>query len=392
MLPRLCIHKSKTSPRWFVRIDGHRIYLGPWSGEKTPSKAIQAKYKASIRQLLDPAAVPIPQTVALGADITILEAAVAFIADQLKHHGKKAEETAEFSLRPVVAMFGRTPAKDFGPVRLRSVRESLVNTGRTRSGINCQVNRIKRAWRWMASFEMVPPSVVEGHRTLRAHRYGQTTAPEAKPKPSVSVDLALATASHACPIIAAMIHTQIHTGLRPGEVCAMTTAQIDQADPTCWFYRPLQFKTQWMGKHRSIPLGPRAQSVLLPLLHPQDLDRPLFSPKDAVALRMVALRANRKSPVQPSQLDRSKENPDWVPGDAYDSYSYRRAVQRINTAHGLPAWSPSCLRATRAQTVFESLGLDAARTLLGHADEAVTLKFYLHQAEEKSKALALLVG
>ena len=390
-VPTLLIHRP--TARYYCYLpDRRRLYFGKWGGEKKPPLSIVIKHQNYVRTLLDPAFPPIPQTVAVGADITILEAAVAFIADQLKHHGKKAEETAEFSLRPVVAMFGRTPAKDFGPVRLRSVRESLVNTGRTRSGINCQVNRIKRAWRWMASFEMVPPSVVEGHRTLRAHRYGQTTAPEAKPKPSVSVDLALATASHACPIVAAMIHTQILTGLRPGEVCAMSTAQIDQADPKCWFYRPLQFKTQWMGKHRAVPLGPRAQSVLLPFLHPEDPDRPLFSPKDAVALRMVALRANRKSPVQPSQLDRSKEHPDWVPRDAYDSWSYRRAVQRINTANGLPAWSPSCLRATRAQTVFESLGLDAARTLLGHADEAVTLKFYLHQAEEKSKALALLVG
>ncbi|RLT17279.1 MAG: hypothetical protein DWI28_06415, partial [Planctomycetota bacterium] len=67
MLPKLCVHKSKTSPRWFVRINGHRIYLGPWSGEKTPSKAIQAKYKASIRQLLDPASPPISQAVVLGA-------------------------------------------------------------------------------------------------------------------------------------------------------------------------------------------------------------------------------------------------------------------------------------------------------------------------------------
>ena len=111
MLPSLCVHKSKTSPRWFVRINGHRIYLGLWSGEKTPSKAIQAKYKALIRQLLDPSASPISQAVTLGADITILEAAVVFIADQCKQHGKKAEDNADFALRPVVALFGRTPAK-----------------------------------------------------------------------------------------------------------------------------------------------------------------------------------------------------------------------------------------------------------------------------------------
>ena len=89
---------------------------------KDAIKAIQAKYKASIRQLLDLSAPPIPETLALGADITILEASVAFIADQLKHHGKKAEETAEFSLRPVVAMFGRRPAEGAELGRLVEVK------------------------------------------------------------------------------------------------------------------------------------------------------------------------------------------------------------------------------------------------------------------------------
>ncbi|MCY2944846.1 MAG: site-specific integrase [Planctomycetota bacterium] len=392
MLPRLCVHKSKTSPRWFVRINGHRIYLGPWSGEKTPSKAIQAQYKASIRQLLDPSASPIPQAVVLGADLTILEAAVAFIADQLKQHGKKAEDNADFALRPVVALFGRTPAKDFGPLRLRSVREHLVNIGRTRSGVNKQINAIKRAWRWMAELEMIPGGTVEAHRTMRGLRYGQTEARESTPKAKVTVEMAEMTAARACPIIAAMIRVQVLTGLRPGEVCRMTTGQLDQADPGCWFYRPDQFKTKWLGKNRAVPIGPRAQEILLPFLHPQQPDRALFSPIEATAHRMADLRSKRKSKVQPSQLDRRKENLEKTPGEFYITESYGRAIKAVNITHDLPAWSPSCLRATRAQTVFESLGLDAARTLLGHADEAVTLKFYLHQAEEKSKALALLVG
>ena len=342
--------------------------------------------------MLDPAAPPIPKTVTLGADITTLEAAVVFIAEQLNHHGKKAEDNSDFALRPVVALFGRTPAKDFGPLRLRSVRDYLVKLGRTRSGVNKQINAIKRAWRWMAELEMIPGGTVEAHRTMRGLRYGQTEARESTPKAKVTVEMAEMTAARACPIIAAMIRVQVLTGLRPGEVCRMTTGQIDQADPGCWFYRPDQFKTKWLGKNRAVPIGPRAQEVLLPFLHPQEPDRALFSPIEATAHRMADLRSKRKSKVPPSQLDRRKENPEKTPGEFYITESYGRAIKAVNILHGLPAWSPSCLRATRAQTVFESLGLDAARTLLGHADEAVTLKFYLHQAEEKSKALALLVG
>lgn len=386
-IPKLRVNKG--SSRYFVVLGGKRCYLGKWTGAKKPPMEILAAYHDAIRCLVDPKATPWEAPIQVTADLTVIEGCLAFIADQRTHHGKQAEETAEFALRPVVQMFGRTPAKDFGPLRLRAVRDHLVKLGRSRSGINNQINRVKRAWRWLASLEMVPAAPVDGHRCLRALRYGQTEAPESKPKPTVSVDMAEATASKACYIIAAMVRVQVLTGLRAGEVCAMTSGQIDRSDPACWFFRPNHHKNKWRGKVRSVPIGPRCQLVLLPFLRDDAPDAALFSPKAAVADVRARLHAGAHSP---SRYCRAKGSPERVAGDFYGVHEYRRAIARVNAANGLPPWSPSCLRATRAQSIFEAVGLDGARTLLGHADESTTLKYYVHEAEEKSKALALIVG
>ena len=46
------------------------------------------------------------------------------------------------------------------------------------------------------------------------------------------------------------------TGMRPGEVLAMTAAEIDWTDTTCWVYRPGHHKTEHKDKARSVMMGP----------------------------------------------------------------------------------------------------------------------------------------
>ena len=353
--------------------------------------AVASAYHASIREMVGAVAVGIPVSGVLGEAITVIEAVNFFVSHQLKTFGPKAEATAGGSLRPLVLLFGRLAAKDFGPVKLAAVRDYLVQIGRTRSGVNCQVNRVRRCWRWLASMEMVPSSVVEGHRTLRGLRFGQTTAGEAKPKATVSTDMAEETARAACPVIAAMIRVQVLTGLRPGEVCRMTTGEIDQTQG-CWFYRPSHHKNAWRGNVRSVPIGPKCQSILHPFLRLDQPDKPIFSPKDSMLWHQKEKRSRRKSPVQPSQMDRSIADPERTPGDCYCTQTYAKAIKYIQTRQGLARWSPSCLRATRAQTIFESFGIDAARTILGHSDEKVTLRYYTQENEAKAASLAAQVG
>jgi integrase len=387
MLPEIKIHKGKA--RYYIRVRGKFLYLGAWRGEKKPPPAVVARYNAHIRAIVDPTAPPVTGSILdIGKDITVLEALDRFLAWRLEVYGKASFVTYDQALRPVIENFGTTPAKDFGPVRLDQVRQKLVEMGRTRSGINVVVNRTRTAFNWLVSRELIPPDTYLKLKALGALKLGRTRAAEAPLKPVVSEALAEQTAALTTPILAAMIRIQVLTGMRPGEICSMTPSQIDQTRPNCFMYRPLRFKTAYLGKHRIIPLGPKAIEILRPFLEGKGPKDAIFSPAANTA---YVLDQRAREATSPSRYDRSVENPTRPPGDFYSTLSYGRAVARLCKRHGLPPWSPSCLRATTAQTVFEAIGLDAAKALLGHADSAVTERHYLRESETRAAEIALLM-
>ncbi len=348
--------------------------------------AVVAKYREEIRIKLYPEESLAKSHASKVEAPKVTEAVVMFLENIESRRGVKASKDHKHSLMQVVEMFGGTFAKDFGSLKLEAVRDELVRLGRTRSGINVAVNRIRACFRWLVAKEVIPPETLAKQRSLVALRKGQTEAPESKPKAIVAPELAEQTASLAHPVLAAMIRTQLHTAMRPGELCAMTPGQIDTKDPECWFYRPEKFKTAHLDKNRSIPLGPQAQGILAPLLENKGPNEAIFSPKQAIFCQNQQKRLAAKSP---SPISRAKPELVKPPRDFYDTQSYGRAIARLCDANGLPRWSPSCLRATRAQTIFENIGLEAAKHLLGHTDTEVTKKFYLHQSEATAKELTL---
>ncbi len=83
-------------------------------------------------------------------------------------------------------------------------------------------------------------------------------------------------------------------------------------------------------------------------------------------------RKKRKSKVQPSQKNRKKAEPKRQPGLKYSSPSYYRAIQAAAKRAGVPRWYPYQLRHTAATVVRETLGVEAAAALLGHARTDMT--------------------
>ena len=82
----------------------------------------------------------------------------------------KELDNIKVALRPLRVLYGPTPAKDFGPLALRAVRERMITDGLMRTTINGRVNRIRRAFRWAASVELVPVAVVQALATVRGSR------------------------------------------------------------------------------------------------------------------------------------------------------------------------------------------------------------------------------
>jgi integrase len=189
-----------------------------------------------------------------------------------------------------------------------------------------------------------------------------------------------------------MIQLQRLTGARPGEVCAVRACDIDTAGPV-WLYRPQSHKTKHRGKSRIIALGPKAQEVVKGFLK-LDLQAYLFSPAEAMSALRAEQRRNRKTKLQPSQVNRRKRNPKRKPGERYTAFSYGYAVRRgcakadrearetaikagmpkdeAEAKVFVPHWHPHQLRHSHATEVRRQFGLEAAQVVLGHSQANVT--------------------
>lgn len=115
-------------------------------------------------------------------------------------------------------------------------------------------------------------------------------------------------------------------------------------------------------------------TVRLPQCYPRGERLPelLFSPADAEAERKAAMRAARKTPVQPSQVDRRKAKPKRKPGARYMRLAYAYAIRRACIQGDVPHWHPHQLRHNAATLLRREIGIEAARTILGHASADVT--------------------
>ena len=387
------IRFHKPSCRAYLWDGKRRIYLGAWpENPLPPSKEVREAFRSAVAKLalggLDDA-----------SPISICALTVAELVDQFlkwaegRYQGPQAKTLAH-ALRPVLALYAGQPAASFGPKRLQEVQKLLAKQGRTRQGINLTCAYVRQCFAWAVSRELLKPDQLVALRSVGGLRFGAIAAPESPPREAAPLADVEATLLELSPTIAAMVRLQMLTGCRPAEVCKLSMAEIDRGDSACWVYRPEHHKMAHLGRHRAVPLLSDAMELLRPFLRADGL--PLFSPADAREEWEATKRAARKSKVQPSQVDRSKESPLKTPGQSYETASYRRAIARACQRAGVPLWSPNGLRKLAGQTVCDALGIDKARALLGHADSTITKRHYakhdLEQAKSAAQALQSKAG
>ena len=117
--------------------------------------------------------------------IPISEVVLRYFEHAEAYYRKNGEPTGEHkvircALRPLLDLYGSECAAEFGPLKLKKVREEMIRRDWTRHYVNVSVGRIKRCFTWAASEELIPPSVVEGLRTvsgLRQDRGGREKDP-----------------------------------------------------------------------------------------------------------------------------------------------------------------------------------------------------------------------
>jgi integrase len=280
----------------------------------------------------------------------------------------------------------------------------MVRIGWRRTSVNKHIGRVKHVFKWATAHELIPPNVHHALATVDGLRRGRSDAPESdpvRPVPEAYVDAVLPLVSRQ---VAAMIRLQLLTGMRPGEVVAMRTADIDTAGKL-WLYIPESHKTQHHGHTRTIYLGPQAIEVLRPFLR-TDLAAPLFSPAEAEAERRAAAHAARKTPLKYGNSPGTNRRGTSRIGDHYTVTSYRAAIRRAsdradawakgglviaNEERVIPRWHPHRLRHNAATFLRRQYGLEAAQLILGHKTLSVT-EIYAEKNVEAAKRIMAEVG
>ena len=321
-----------------------------------------------------------------GVRRTVSDVVSEFIRFAVEHYrDARGRPTAELRIygdatRPLLEMFGDTPAAEFGPLALQAVRQRMIDgdgtegcKGWCRTLVNKNVSRLRRLFRWAAAQELVPASLPHGLACVQGLQKGRTTARESEPVqpvPSKVVDTLLPKLT---PTLRAMIELQRYTGMRPGEVRLLRPCDVDTSGEL-WVYRLDEHKTAHKGKDRRIVLGPKARAVLAPWLKRTQSEARCFTPANAKEERYAALRSTRVSKVTPSQLNRRKpaEQLEKVAGDEFTDHGYAGMVRRAAERAGLPPFHPHQLRHTFATEVRKTFGLEAAQVILGHSRADVT--------------------
>ncbi len=191
-------------------------------------------------------------------------------------------------------VFGKEPASQFGPLKFQLVRDAMVAKGWSRSYINKQCGRIKRAFRWGVTRELVTSAFCGALREVEGLKKGRTTAPETEDVQPVARGVVEATLPFLSSVVADMVSLQLETGCRPGEVrlaalrCGPHRRRLGVSAG--------EHKTEHQDKDRVIFIGPQGQAILRPYLLRAATDY-CFSPVDAVRQMRERREASRQTPM-----------------------------------------------------------------------------------------------
>lgn len=412
--PSYLHHKATGQAR--CRINGRDHYLGPYGSPES-----REKYEELVAECFA------HNGGTSRHNLTVDDLAILFLKFAANYYRREnGDPTGEArnvrdALRPLIRLFGPTRVREFGPLKLKAARDAMVQAGHCRKHINAEIHRIRRVFKWGVENEYVPAPIHQALVAVAGLKSGRSEAVESAPVQPVREAIVNATIPHFPAVVADMVKLQMLTGCRPGEICLLRPCDVTFQSNGVWVFRPERHKTEHHGRERRIFIGPEGQAVLRPYLD-REAETYCFSPAESEAQRHAIQRANRQSPMTPSQAARwPKPRRQRKLRDQYDIKSYGRAIVRAcELAFGMPdelrkipasvpakerkqlqrlaadwrakhCWSPNQLRHTRATAIREKYGIEAAATVLGHSDPRVT-EIYAERDFEMAARIMLAVG
>lgn len=328
-------HKARNCA--VVTLDGKNSYLGAYGSPESKERYARLIAEAQV----SPPRASSSSDPTERSNLSVNELILVFWKHARSYYVKNGHPTDELAgiraaIRFVRRLYGSTLAAEFGPLKPKTVRQTMIEANLARGVINQYVNRIRRMFRWGVEHELLPVETYQSLMTVGGLRKGRTDAQETspvKPVPNEHVEAALASLSE---VVQAMVRFQRLTGCRPKDVCVLRPCDVDVTGEI-WCYRPFTHKTEHQQADRRIYVGPQAQAVLEPYL-----DRPCesyrFSPKEAATLALAIRRKNKHDGKQRGRSTNGQRR--RAPGDHYTRFSYRQAIERACIRAGVPKWTP----------------------------------------------------
>lgn len=379
-----------------IRVAGEEVYLGVHGSPQSWTRYREelARWQAQGEKA------PLPHS---EAELVqhVIAAHVAHIREEVKagHLSEFAERDCMAAYAALLRLHGSTPVSLFGPRQFRDVGQAMLagswlnaeeKVARQKNGnaltcsrktVNHRMRRIRKAFKWSASQELVALEVYQRLTTVDGFRVSAEVEEEVEPVDPETVEKTLA---HLGPVVGAMVRLQLLTGMRPGEVCALTASQIHRdglkvEGVPIWVYRPTHDKQSHRRKPVPIALGPKAQQVIEPFMGRSGF---LFSPLE----EMEAIAQKRHAEARFPRKRKGFQNRTFT--DGYTIQKYYTRIRRVCAAQGIPHWHPNQLRHTAEVNVERAFNLDAARAVLRHRDAKTTTRYGIIDLQKAAEVAA----
>ncbi|WP_397570457.1 tyrosine-type recombinase/integrase [Schlesneria sp. T3-172] len=341
LIPSMFIHKASGQAR--VSINGREYLLGPYGSEESLRRYadVLSRHAAGLPPVEKSRKVP-----PVDPGRSVVELCLKFKDEGLARFSKSEQHCQRAAMRVLRQMFGVTPISEFGPLRLRVVRQAMVDGDKnlkdadgkpcprkpwSRQTVNRQVKRIQALFRWGVSWEIVPESIASALSTVTILTKGETSAAEATPRRAVAAEDIAAVRKELKPLHQDVLDLLGLTGARPGELVNLRMKDLDRTGDV-WRSDLAAHKTSHKGKKRTLFFNATAQAILLRHL------------KDDPEARIFPCRRD----------------------------NFGTAVKRACDRAGVVPFVPHEIRHTTATKLVDEVGLESAQRLLGHSDQAMT--------------------
>lgn len=258
-LPKYCHHRG--TGQACVYLDGGIKYLGLYN-----SQASRIAYGELITQLSSGVPIDLSPGGEEDAPITINEICLGYLRFAEGYYVKGGKPTDELAgiraaLKPLVALYGFFPACEFGPKRLKVVRQQYVDGGACRRYANQNTGRIRRCFRWAVAEELLDVTVVTALETLAPLKAGRCDAPDYPPRHAVPAADLEAVKGVVKQRTRDIMELMLRSAARGGEVVLLTRAMIDMTQDV-WTAQIFGHKTEHRGKIRTLYFDAECQEIL----------------------------------------------------------------------------------------------------------------------------------